>query len=141
MRGMRGRGEGGASLTPCRRTTVPRCATVPPAPASRSSRSTRSSVRSRCARRTGALSHSACHIGPLAPPLRTRAAPARAAARASQQLEHKQQTTSLTIKEDKAIMEEIKKLSSGKVACVGRGGEGRGGQGRGGQGWVGEGVA
>lgn len=30
------------------------------------------------------------------------------------QLEHKQQTTSLTIKEDKAIMEEIKKLSSGK---------------------------
>jgi hypothetical protein len=56
-------------------------------------------------------------------------------------LEHKQQTTSLTIKEDKAIMEEIKKLSSGKVACVGRGGEGRGGQGRGGQGWVGEGVA
>ena len=40
-------------------------------------------------------------------------------------MEHKQQTTSLTIKEDKLCMEEIKKLSSGKVACVGcwRGGK------------------
>lgn len=59
-----------------------------------------------------------------APP--THHAPPRSVALASQQLEHKQQTTSLTIKEDKLVMEEIKKLSSGKVACLGcQGGRGR----------------
>ena len=52
-------------------------------------------------------------------PLTRHAPPLTPRAPASQQLEHKQQTTSLTIKEDKLVMEEIKKLSSGKVACVG----------------------
>ena len=85
---------------------------------SRSSRSTRSSARSRCSPHRFHLSPRYTRlVGCMAaPPHPTRSGTLHRVR--SQQLEHKQQTTSLTIKEDKAVMEEIKKLSSGKVACA-----------------------